>query len=116
MYQLGRMEEAYEHFLMAVGFEPENALAEFNLGCVLRAIGKTDEAIVHLSRAVELVPSLADGHLNLALAFEKNGKVHEVLRICLCTYATNQMAHGLSLRAPELRNTDRRVLRRPPER
>jgi tetratricopeptide (TPR) repeat protein len=80
MYQLGRMEEAYEHFLMAVGFESENALAEFNLGCVLEQLAKTDEAIIHLLRAVELAPSLADGHLNLALAYEKTGQVHGVLR------------------------------------
>jgi tetratricopeptide (TPR) repeat protein len=80
MYQLGRMEEAYEHFLMAVGFEPENALAEFNLGCVLEQLAKTDEAITHLSRAVDLAPGLADGHLNLALAYERTGNVQGVLR------------------------------------
>jgi len=80
MYQLGRMEEAYEHFWLAVKLEPENALAEFNLGCVLEQLGKTAEAILHLCRAVELVPSLADAHLNLALAYEKNGEVHNALR------------------------------------
>ncbi len=35
LYQLGRMEEAREHFEIAVEYEPSNALAEFNLGCVL---------------------------------------------------------------------------------
>jgi tetratricopeptide (TPR) repeat protein len=63
-----------------VEFEPENALAEFNLGCVLEQLGNTAEAILHLSRAVELTPSLADAHLNLALAYEKNGQAHNALR------------------------------------
>jgi tetratricopeptide (TPR) repeat protein len=74
------MAEAYEHFSAGVRIEPENTLAEFNLGCVLEQLGKTAEAIVHLSRAVELSPSLADGHLNLALAFEKNGQAQDALR------------------------------------
>jgi tetratricopeptide (TPR) repeat protein len=74
------MEEALEHFSVAVKFEPQNALAEFNLGCVLEQLGKTPEAIAHLLRAVELAPSLADAHLNLALAYEKNGQVQNALR------------------------------------
>jgi tetratricopeptide (TPR) repeat protein len=74
------MEEAHEHFSIAVEFEPENALAEFNLGCVLEQMEKTAEAIMHLSRAVELAPSLADAHLNLALAYEKNGQGQNALR------------------------------------
>jgi tetratricopeptide (TPR) repeat protein len=80
MYQLGRMDEACEHFSMAIAFEPDNALAEFNLGCVLEQLGKTPEAILHLSNAVELLPSLADAHLNLALAYEKNGQGQNALR------------------------------------
>jgi tetratricopeptide (TPR) repeat protein len=80
MYQLGHMEEAREHFSIAVKFEPQNSLAEFNLGCVLEQLGNTPEAILHLSRAVELAPSLADAHLNLALAYEKDGQVHNALR------------------------------------
>jgi tetratricopeptide (TPR) repeat protein len=74
------MEEAREHFSKAVQLEPQNALAEFNFGCVLEQLGNTPEAIAHLSRAVELSPSLADGHLNLALAFEKRGQIQNALR------------------------------------
>ena len=80
MYQLGRMDEALEHFSRAVRLEPENALAEFNLGCVLEQLGKTPEAILHLARAVELNPALADAHLNLALAYEKCGQAQNALR------------------------------------
>jgi len=67
------MEEACEHFEAAVYFEPKNALAEFNLGCVFEQLGQEGEAIEHLVRAIELAPGLADAHLNLALAYEKKG-------------------------------------------
>jgi len=80
MYQLGRMDDAYEQFSVAVEFEPTNALAEFNLGCVLEHLGRTPEAIAHLCKAVELLPSLADAHLNLALAYEKNGQMQNAVR------------------------------------
>jgi tetratricopeptide (TPR) repeat protein len=66
--------------MIAVDFEPDNALAEFNLGCVLEQLSDTEEAISHLSRAVELAPTLADAHLNLALAYEKSGQAQNVLR------------------------------------
>ena len=39
------MEEAREEFVTAVEFEPRNALAEFNLGCVLEQLGHADDAI-----------------------------------------------------------------------
>src|SRR5579863_6878007 len=34
LYQLGHMAEAHENFSIAAAIEPENSLAEFNLGCV----------------------------------------------------------------------------------
>jgi tetratricopeptide (TPR) repeat protein len=69
------MEEALSEFAAAVQYEPKNALAEFNLGCVLEQLGDADEAIKHLHRAIELSPSMADAHLNLALAYEKRGQI-----------------------------------------
>jgi tetratricopeptide (TPR) repeat protein len=80
LYQLGRMEEAREHFERAVFFDPLNPLAEFNLGCVLEQLGREGEAIRHLLRAIELAPALADAHLNLALAYEKKGQVQSALQ------------------------------------
>jgi len=62
-----------------VEFEPSNALAEFNLGCVLEQLGHADDAIKHLLRAIELSPALADAHLNLALAYEKRGHIQSVI-------------------------------------
>jgi len=80
LYQLNRMEEAFNEFATAVEFEPKNALAEFNLGCVLEQLGNADEAIKHLLRAIELSPTLADAHLNLALAYEKRGRIQDSVR------------------------------------
>jgi tetratricopeptide (TPR) repeat protein len=74
------MEEAQKEFAAAVEYEPLNALAEFNLGCVLEQLGDPDEAIKHLLRATELSPSLADAHLNLALAYEKRTDIQNSIR------------------------------------
>jgi len=74
------MEDALKQFTSAIRLEPQNALAEFNLGCVLEQLGQTESAIAHLAHAVELTPSLADGHLNLALAYEKKGQIQSALR------------------------------------
>lgn len=71
LYQLGRMDEAEEHFGAALQHDAENATLHFNLGCVLDEQGRFEEAVAHLKRAVELTPAYADAHFNLALAYEK---------------------------------------------
>ncbi len=71
LYQLGRMEEAEDHFRAALERDAGNSTLHFNLGCVLDEMGRFDEAVSHLKRAVDLAPSYADAHFNLALAYEK---------------------------------------------
>lgn len=71
LYQLGRMDEAEEHFRLALEHDAQNSTLHFNLGCVLDEQGRFNDAITHLKRAVDLAPAYADAHFNLALAYEK---------------------------------------------
>src|SRR6185312_17319066 len=74
------MEEACQEFSAARDLDPNSALAEFNLGCVLDQLGHAEASIQSLLRAIEMAPSLADAHLNLALAYERRGRSESVLQ------------------------------------
>jgi tetratricopeptide (TPR) repeat protein len=80
LYQLGKLDAAYEEFAAACELDPDSPLAEFNLGCVLQQCGEVEPAIWHFERAVELSPTLADAHFNLALAYEKYGVPQKVVQ------------------------------------
>lgn len=66
---LGRKEEALEHFRKAVELDVTFAPAQTNLGQTLLDLGQADEALPHSQEAVRLDPNSAVLHHNLGNTF-----------------------------------------------
>jgi tetratricopeptide (TPR) repeat protein len=73
--ELGRIEEAIDHFTEAVNIRPNFSKAHNNLGNALSRQGKNQEAIRHFYKALEVEPNFPGFHLNLGNALENQGKI-----------------------------------------
>jgi tetratricopeptide (TPR) repeat protein len=77
--QAGRIQEATEHYRLAVQENPSYTDALNNLGHVLYASGNFAEAETYLQRAVQLKPDLAIAHFNLGYVLAQLGKPQDAL-------------------------------------
>ena len=73
----GQVDQAIDHFQMAVKIDPDNADALLNLGDAMFGRGQYDEAIKYYHLALKLVPDSARGHTPLAQALVLEGKTDE---------------------------------------
>jgi len=76
---LGRYDQAIEHFNKSLQLRPNSAQVHNNLGNTLRKLGRIDEAIEHYNKAIELKPDFSDAHYNLAVALAEKGKIDEAI-------------------------------------
>lgn len=76
---LGRFDQAIEHFNKSLQLRPNNAQVHNNFGNTLRKLGRIDEAIEHYNKAVELKPGFSQAYYNLAIALTKQGKTDEAI-------------------------------------
>lgn len=77
--QLGRTEEAIEHWTQALRMMPDLEEPHYGLGVVLAGQGKLPEAMNEWEQAVRIRPSYAEAHYNLGVAAEQMGKVDEAI-------------------------------------
>ena len=87
--ELGRVDEAIEHYNKCLQIRSDFPHAHNNLGIALATKGRIDEAIVHFEKAIEaaksqksspyLPPFLADAHHNLAKALRTQKRFEEAL-------------------------------------
>jgi tetratricopeptide (TPR) repeat protein len=75
----GHVDEAIQHFELAVKMAPDYALAQANLGMALLGKGRLDESIAHSEAAVRLMPGFAGAHRNLGAALGAKGRVDEAI-------------------------------------
>ncbi|MEQ8821510.1 MAG: tetratricopeptide repeat protein [Sumerlaeia bacterium] len=61
--------------LRDIGFELNDAIDFYNLGCHAATEENWSEAIVHFKRAVDIDPDMTAAYYNLALCYEKTGHV-----------------------------------------
>lgn len=76
-YSLGRLDEAIEHFRLAISEMPEFVAALNNLGNVLLERGETDESIALFERALKVEPAYAASINNLGRALLAQNKLEE---------------------------------------
>lgn len=72
-YSEGLMDEAVEHYELAVKQSPGDVKARLNLGAAYAAMGRVEPAIEHFEAAVGISPGHADAHFNLGLAYLRGG-------------------------------------------
>jgi tetratricopeptide (TPR) repeat protein len=75
----GRLDEAVEHYRIAIAIWPFDHIAHTNLGMALGARGRLDEAVEHFRTAVEIWPFNVRAHFNLAEIHVARGQVAEAL-------------------------------------
>jgi len=79
LVDLGRSEEAIEHFHKAARLNPDNAEAYNNLGYAMAAKGNIRAAIEHYHDALRIKPNFFKAHNNLANALATTGNIHAAI-------------------------------------
>jgi tetratricopeptide (TPR) repeat protein len=77
LLNLGRTEEATEHFLKAIAHQPSRKEAYYGLGSALKSTGRKEEAAVQFRRALDIDPGYADAHLSLGLILFEAGTMDD---------------------------------------
>jgi len=80
LVEVGRIDEAVEHYRRAIELRPRYADAHNHLGAALRRLGGFEEAVSEFRWALELDPSLAEAHYNLGNAVGASGELGEAVR------------------------------------
>jgi protein O-GlcNAc transferase len=92
----GRLDEAAEHYRLALTFDPGYAVAHGNLGRVMHQQGRVPDAIAQYRRALELDPCLADVWSNLGCAMQSLGHFEKAVP-CLQRALKIQPGHDVAL-------------------
>ena len=71
----GSIDEAMEHYRMALTLKPHHAEAYNNLGLAYSSKGDTDSAIAYYQEALRLRPGSPSAHNNLGLAYSSKGDI-----------------------------------------
>ena len=79
-HRYGRLTEAEQYLLRAIGLQPDEAQFWNHLGSTLCGQGRRDEGIAAYCRAIELNPRLADAHYNLGNALKRKGRLVQALK------------------------------------
>jgi Flp pilus assembly protein TadD len=74
-----RFDEAAEQYYIALGFAPNNELAQYGLGHALLAQSKVDEAAGHLEQALRSDPRNGDFHSDHGYLLERLGRKDEAI-------------------------------------
>ena len=75
----GKLEEALQHFDLAIAGRPEDGQMYTMKGMVLRALRRDDQALIMFEQAAALEPVFAQTHLNLAVAYASQQRNAEAL-------------------------------------
>ncbi len=75
----GRIDEAVEHYQIALQLDPESDTAYNNLGLAYNAQGKIERAIESYQNALRLQPNSPETHNNLGLAYKRLGRIDKAI-------------------------------------
>jgi len=76
---MGRSDEAIEHFRQTLEIDPSHADSHYNLGKLLLRRGDLEESAAHLRRVVELNPKDAGAYNGLGLIAAQKGQLDEAI-------------------------------------
>ena len=79
LYQKGDVEDAIQHYNLALKINPNYAQAPFNLGVVFLKSGKIDEAIAEFNHALAIMPDYLEAHFDLGAALVLKGNLNEAI-------------------------------------
>lgn len=76
---VGQLQQAIDELSRAAQLDPQNALAELELGKALAAAGRDEDAVQHFEQALKLSPSFIDADNELAMALQRTGAVQDAI-------------------------------------
>jgi tetratricopeptide (TPR) repeat protein len=80
LMNMGKLDEAVEHFNKSLKIKPRAAKVHNNLGNALSRLEKLDDAIEHYKTAISLESDFSDAHYNLAIVLSKQNKTDEAIK------------------------------------
>jgi len=80
MFQRGYYKEAIASFKLAINSQPDDPIAQYNLGTLYLQTKQLAEATEHLKQAVRLRPDYAEAWNNLGMAAAQQGSEDEAIR------------------------------------
>ena len=75
-----QLQKARDYYQKAVKFDPQLAVAQYNLGNILARLGSFDEAIEAYQMAVEANPNYEDAQVNLSILLTKQRRFAEAIK------------------------------------
>jgi len=75
----GKLSQAKEHYLEALGLDADNAKIHNDLALVYFRNGEYSQALDRLTQAIALDPQLSEAHYNMALVFEARGNTPKAI-------------------------------------
>jgi tetratricopeptide (TPR) repeat protein len=78
--ELGRIDEALEHYWEAIRCDPDFRSAHYNMATLLLMAGRTREAVEHFRAVIEFKPRDLNAHVNIATAYHMLGDVDMSIR------------------------------------
>lgn len=78
-YQVGYWRDGRTLTAHALAVDPNNFLAQLNMGMVLEQAGQFDDAMAHYAASVRLHPDRPEAHNNLGALLARQGKVDEAI-------------------------------------
>ena len=103
------LQEALEQFRGELGLNPDDAVAEFQVGQILQILGQAEEALVHFERAVALDGDFPEALVSLGKEYarlQRHGQAIDVLTRALELHPESEPAHYSLMLA--FRNAGRR--------
>lgn len=73
------LQQALDELSRAAQLDPQNAVAELELGKALATAGRDEDAILRFQQALKLSPSLTDADNELAMALQRTGAVQDAI-------------------------------------
>lgn len=77
--QIGYWASSYDLWSHTLSVNPQNFIAEDNLGDSLLALGKPDQAFAHFQRAAEIMPRDPWSHANMGAYLQQHGRLREAI-------------------------------------
>ena len=78
--ELGRADDAVNHFTQSLALNPTSAAAHYNLATALTVARRLDEAIAEYRRALDINPAYANAHNNLGSVFTAQRRFGDAIR------------------------------------
>jgi len=80
-FELGRFHEAAGSYFTAVASDPENILAQFNLGVCMQQLSRWDDAALAFQRVLDIDPDRDDARLGLGACLLQLNRPEESLAV-----------------------------------